>query len=108
MSHFLQPAKRTEKLKNFIYINYFTSCEFSTISGKMFHSKSDHLIQFYILEDRIMPSPPCKSNTYRGSFKNFDTNKLKENFYKAGWSKVIHENDNNINNPFNRFYKTFP
>ena len=33
-------------------------------------------------------------------------NKLKEGFYKIEWGKVIHENDSNINNAFNSFYKS--
>ena len=32
-------------------------------------------------------------------------NKLKEYYYKIDWRKVIRENDNNINNAFNSFYK---
>ena len=31
---------------------------------------------------------------------------MKEDFYKIDWDKVIHENDNNINDAFNSFYKT--
>ena len=30
----------------------------------------------------------------------------REDFCKIDWDKVIHENDNNINNAFNSFYKT--
>ena len=32
-------------------------------------------------------------------------NKLKEYYYKIDWREVIRENDNNINNAFNSFYK---
>ena len=32
-------------------------------------------------------------------------NKLKEYYYKIDWREVIRENDNNINNVFNSFYK---
>ena len=46
-------------------------------------------------------------NTYKQNFKNFDRNKLKENFHKNDWDKVILENDNNINEALNSFYKTF-
>ena len=31
---------------------------------------------------------------------------MKEDFYIINWDKVIHENDNNINDAFNSFYKT--
>ena len=31
---------------------------------------------------------------------------MKEYFYKINWEKVIHENDNNINDDLNGFYKT--
>ena len=31
---------------------------------------------------------------------------MKEDFFKIDWDKVIHENDNNINDAFNSFYKT--
>ena len=64
------------------------------------------MIQFIILEDFIKPSSPCKSNTCKRNFKNFGRSKLKEDFYKINWDKVIHENDNNINDAFNCFYKT--
>ena len=64
------------------------------------------MIQFIILEDFIKPSSPCKSNTCKRNFKNFGRSKLKEDFYKIDWDKVIHENDNNINDAFNSFYKT--
>ena len=46
-------------------------------------------------------------NTYKQNFKNFDRNKLKEKFHKNDWDKVILENDNNINEALNSFYKTF-
>ena len=32
-------------------------------------------------------------------------NKLKEYYYEIDWREVIRENDNNINNAFNSFYK---
>ena len=65
------------------------------------------MIQFVILEDFRKPSSPCKYNTYKRNFKNFNKNKLKEDFCKTDWDKVIHENDNNINDAINSFYKTF-
>ena len=55
---------------------------------------------------KLKPSSPYKSNTYKRNFKNFEWNKLKEDFYIINWDKVIHENDNNINDAFNSFYKT--
>ena len=58
------------------------------------------------MEDFIKPSSPSRSNTYKRNFKSFERNKLKEDFYKIDWDKVIHENDNNINDAFNSFYKT--
>ena len=65
-----------------------------------------YFIQFVILEDFIKPSSPRESNSCKRNFKNFERNKLKEDFYKIDWDKVIHENDNNINDAFNSFYKT--
>ena len=91
----LQPTRKTEKSKTLIDNIFFNSFKFFTISGNITHSVSDHLIQFVILEDFIKLSSPCKSNTYKRNFKNFDRNKLKEDFYKMDWDKVIHENDNN-------------
>ena len=75
------------------------------MSGNITHSISDLLIQFVILEDFIKPSSPCKYNTYKRNLKNFERNKLKEDFYKIDWDKVIHENDNNINDAFNSSIK---
>ena len=51
--------------------NFFNSFEFTTLSGNVTHSISDHLIQFVILEDFI--TNLCKRN-----FDKFDNNKLKE------------------------------
>ena len=102
----LQPTRVIEKSKTLIHNIFFNSFEFTTISGNITHSISDHMIQFVILEDFIKLSSPCKSNTYKRNFKSFDRNKLKEDLYKIDWDKVIHENDNNINNAFNGFYKT--
>ena len=95
-SHFfllliLQPTRVTGKSKTIIDI-FFNSFEFTTISGNITHSISDYLIQFAILEDFIKPSSPRKSNTYKRNFKNFDRNKLKEDFCKIDWDQVIHEN----------------
>ena len=64
------------------------------------------MIQFVILEEFIKLSSPCKSNTYKRNLKNVDRSKLKEDFYKVDWDKVILENENNINDAFNGFYKT--
>ena len=101
----LQPARVTEKSKTLIDNIFFSSFEFTTISGNITYSISDHLIQFVILEDFIKI---YKSNTYKQNFKIFDRNKLKEDFFKVDWDKVILENDSNINDPFNDFYKTLP
>ena len=101
----LQPTRVPEKSKTLIDNIFFNSFEFTTISGNITHSISDHLIQFVILEDFIKPSSPCKLNTYKRNFKNFERNKLKEDFYKIDWDKVIHENDNNINDAFNSSIK---
>ena len=49
----------------------FNSFEFTTLSGNVTHSISDHLIQFVILEDFI-------TNLYKRNFDKFDNNKLKE------------------------------
>ena len=102
----LQTTRVTEKSKTLVDNIFFNSFEFTTISGSITHSISDHLIQFVILEDFVKPSSPCKPNTYKRNFKNFDRNKLKKDFYKIDWDKVVHENDNNINGTFNSFYKT--
>ena len=102
----LQPTSLTENQKTLVDNIFFNSFEFTTISGNITHSISDHFIQFVILEDFVKLSSPCKSNTYKQNFKNFDKNKLKNDFYKIDWDKVIHENYNNINDVFNGFYKT--
>ena len=101
----LQTARVKEKLKTLIDI-FFNSFEFNTVTGYIIHSISDHLIQFVNLEDFIKSPSPCKSKTCERNFKNFDRNKLKEDFYKIDWDKVIHENDNSINDAFISSYKT--
>ena len=78
----LQPITVTEKSKTLIDNIFFNSFEFTVIFGNITHTISDHLIQFVILEDFMKPSSPCKCNTYKRNFKNFDSNKLKGDFYK--------------------------
>ena len=51
----LQPTSVTEKSKTLINNIFFNSFEFTTISGNITHSISDHLIQFVIPEDFIKP-----------------------------------------------------
>ena len=50
---------------------FFNIFEFTTLSGNVTHSISDHLIQFVILEDFI-------TNLYKRNFDKFDNYKLKE------------------------------
>ena len=69
-------------------------------------SLTDMLRYFVILEDFIKPPSPFKSITYKLNFKNFDGNKLSEDFCKFGWDKVINEKDNNIYKAFNGFCRT--
>ena len=95
----LQPNRVTEKSKTLIDNIFFNSSKFTTKSGNITHSISDHLIQFVILEDFIKPSSPCKINTYK-KIKNFDRINLKEDFYKIDWDEVVHENGNNMNDAF--------
>ena len=99
----LQPTRVTEKSKNIIIDNIvFNNFEFTTIPGNITHSISEHLIQFVILEYYIKPSSPCISNNYERNFKNFANNKLKEDFNKTGWGKVIYENGNSVNDAFQK------
>ena len=65
----LQPNRVTEKSKTLIDNIFFNSSKFTTKSGNITHSISDHLIQFVILEDFIKPSSPCKINTYKKNKK---------------------------------------
>lgn len=67
----------------------FNSFEFTSLSGNINHWISSHLIQFIILEDLITPKPPPKSNVYKRNLDNFDSNKLKEDFYKIEWINEI-------------------
>ena len=61
----LQPTKVTDKSKTLIDNIFFNSFEFTTLSGNITHSISDHLIQFVILEDFITPKPLPKTNLYK-------------------------------------------
>ena len=84
----------------------FNSCEFTTLSGNIMHSISDHLIQFVILEDFITPKLLPKTNLYKRNFDNFDNNKLKEHLRKIDWINEIWKKGNDINEIFETFYKT--
>ena len=72
----LQPTRVTDKSKTLIYKIFFNSFEFTTLSGTITHSTSDHLIQFVILEDFITPKPLPKTNLYKRNFDKFDNNRL--------------------------------
>ena len=75
---FLQPTRVTDKSKTLTDNIFFNSFEFTTLSGNIMHSISDHLIQFVILEDFITPKPLPKTNLYKSNFDKFDNIKLKE------------------------------
>ena len=85
---------------------FFNIFEFTTLSGNVTHSISDHLIQFVILEDFITPKPLPKTNLYKRNFDKFDNNKLKEDLRKIDWINEILKNGNDINEIFDIFYKT--
>ena len=51
----LQPTRDTDKSKTLIDNIFFNSFDFTTLSGNIIHSMSDHLIQFVILEYFITP-----------------------------------------------------
>ena len=89
-----QPTNRKSKI---LTDTFFSSFEFTAISGYVTNSISDHLIQFVILGGLQKTSSPCKVNTCKQNFKNFDNNKFKEDFNKIYWDKVIYENGNKIN-----------
>ena len=94
------------KSKTIIENIFFNSFEFTTLSGNITHSISDHLIQFVILGDFITPKPLPKTNLYKRNFDKFDNNKLKEDFGKIDWINEILKNGNDINEIFDIFYKT--
>ena len=75
----LQPTRATDKSKSLIDNIVFNVFEFTTLSGNIMHSISDHLIQFNILEDFITSKSPPKSNVYKRNFDNFDSNKFAQN-----------------------------
>ena len=101
-----QPTKVTDKSKTLIDNIFFNSFEFTTLSGNITHSISDHLIQFVILEDFITPKPLPKTNLCKRNFDKFDNNKLKEDLRKIDWINEILKNGNDINEIFDIFYKT--
>ena len=93
------------KSKTIIENIFFNSFEFTTLSGNITHSISDHLIQFVILEDFITPKPLPKTNLYKRNFDKFDNNKLKEDFGKIDWINEILKNG--INEIFDIFLQNF-
>ena len=101
----LQPTRVTDKSKTLIDNISFNSFEFTTLSGNITHSISDHLIQFVILEDFITPKPLPKTNLYKRNFDKFDNNKLKEDFGKIDWINEILKNG--INEIFDIFLQNF-
>ena len=107
MPYVLQPTRVTDKSKTLIENIFFNSFEFTTLSGNIMHSISDHLIQFVILEDFITPKPLPKTNLYKRNFDKVDNNKLKEDLHKIDWINEILKNGNDINEIFDIFYKTF-
>ena len=67
----LQPTRVTDKSKTLIENIFFNSFEFTTLSGNITHSISDHLMQFVILEDFITPKPLPKTNLCKRNFDEF-------------------------------------
>ena len=106
MPYVLQPTRVTDKSRTLIENIFFNSFEFTTLSGNIMHSISDHLIQFVILEDLIAPKPLSKANLYKRNFDRFDNNKLKEDLCKIVLINKIFKNGNNINEIFDIIYKT--
>ena len=111
----LQPTRVTDKLKILMDNIFFNSFEFTTFSGNITHSISDHLIQFFILEDFTTPKPLPKTNVLRNwetneklLLRNFDKldNKLKEDLCKIDWIIEILKSGNDTNEIFDIFYKT--
>ena len=102
----LRPTRVTDKSKTLIDNIFFNSFEFTTLSGNITHSISDHLIQFVILEDFITPKPLPKTNLYKRNFDKVDSNKLREDLRKIDWINEILKNSNYINEIFDIFYKT--
>ena len=102
----LQPTRVTGKLKTLIDNFFFNSFEFTTLSGNIMHSISDHLIQFVILKDLITPKPFPKTYLYKKNFHKFDNNKLKEDLRKICLINKILKNGNDINEIFDIFFKT--
>ena len=98
----LQPTRVTGKLKTLIDNFFFNSFEFTTLSGNIMHSISDHLIQFVILEDLITPKPFPKTylyeNLYKRNFDRFDNNKLKKDLCKIVWINKILKNGRKCRN----------
>ena len=94
------------KSKTIIENIFFNSFEFTTLSGNITHSISDHLIQFVILGDFITPKPLPKTNLYKRNFNKFDNNKLKEHLRKIDWINEILKIGNDINEIFDIFHKT--
>ena len=82
------------------------SFEFTTLSGNITHSISDHLIQFVILEYSITPKPLPKTNLYKRNFDKVGNNKLREDLHKIEWINEILKNGNYFNEIFDIFYKT--
>ena len=67
----LQTARATDKSKTQINNIFFSSFKFTTLSGNIMHSVSDHLTRFVILEDFITPKPLPKTNLYKRNFDEF-------------------------------------
>ena len=93
------------QIKNSNRQYFFNSLDFTTLSGNVTHSISDHVIQFVILEDFMTPKPLPKTNMYKRNFDKFDNSKLK-GLHKIDWINEILKNSNDINEIFDIFYKT--
>ena len=63
-------------------------------------------MQFAIFEDFITPPSPCRSNTYKRNFNNFNKNKLKKDLTTTDWDNEIYKHRENMQIVFSIFYKT--
>ena len=101
----LQPTRVTETSQTLIDNIFLNSFEYSTFSGNITAQISDHLIQFVVLNDLIVPLRHQNTNQFKRNFKNFDKVKFKEDISNIDLNALFSQYENDVNSLFNSFFE---
>ena len=96
------PTRITDRSRTLIDNIFFTFSKYKPHSGNLLSGISDHLPQFLILEN--FSSNFRKEPKFYRKWKNFDTNKFKEDFHRTDWNDILQPDSENPDLLFESFF----